>query len=283
MSPAVQGSFTRVISGTHGCKQFWCPTARLLARFQVRSGEPRRRVVATMAPTAVQAHRGSPDPAAGIRREHPRGLPPGPRLGADGVELDVRLTGGRRPGRPPRSGRRRASGTVSRAGRRRSPRRASPCSPRPSTPAAGSMVNIEIKNLPGEPGFDPDERLARAGGRPGGEPRAGRRAWSSRRSGPAPLEAVRRRRPRAGHRAAPGLVVRPAAGRGRRRRPRVPGPPPPPRPGHGGPGRRGPRGRAGRRRLDGQRPGRPGAARWRPAWTRSSPTTWPWPWHAGPA
>ena len=66
MSPAVQGSFTRVSSGTHGCKQLCgfyvgidtiCPMSR-----QVLGGA--RSVSGPT--TAVQAHRGSPDRATGV-------------------------------------------------------------------------------------------------------------------------------------------------------------------------------------------------------------------------
>src|SRR5580658_5517809 len=44
------------------------------------------------ASTAVQAHRGSPDPAAGIRENTLEAFVRARQLGADGVELDVRMT-----------------------------------------------------------------------------------------------------------------------------------------------------------------------------------------------
>ena len=45
-----------------------------------------------MAATAIQAHRGSPDPAAGIRENTLDAFLRARDLGADGVELDVRMT-----------------------------------------------------------------------------------------------------------------------------------------------------------------------------------------------
>ena len=43
-------------------------------------------------PTAVQAHRGSPDPAAGVRENTLDAFTLARARGADGVELDVRVT-----------------------------------------------------------------------------------------------------------------------------------------------------------------------------------------------
>ena len=43
-------------------------------------------------PIAVQAHRGSPDPATGVRENTLDAFARARSLGADGVELDVRLT-----------------------------------------------------------------------------------------------------------------------------------------------------------------------------------------------
>ncbi len=107
---------------------------------------------------AVHAHRGSPDPATGIRREHPRGLLPGPaprgRRGRARRPADRR----RGPRRPPRPGRSRASGPIHELRVRPAPR-VGPARWRPPwRPVEGLTVNIEVKNLPGEPGFDPDER-----------------------------------------------------------------------------------------------------------------------------
>jgi len=109
---------------------------------------------------AVHAHRGSPDPATGVRENTLDAFFRARRLGAEGVELDVRRTvdgalavhhgpgilgvgpihelhSDQLPGWVPRL-----------------------------TDALeaceGLDVNIELKNLPVEPGFDPDERMARA-------------------------------------------------------------------------------------------------------------------------
>jgi glycerophosphoryl diester phosphodiesterase len=110
--------------------------------------------------TAVQAHRGSPDEAAGVGENTLQAFMRSRRLGADGVELDVRLTrdgalavhhdpvipnlgpifelaAGELPGSVPLLG-------------------------DALEVCAGLIVNIEIKNLPGEPGYDPSERLARS-------------------------------------------------------------------------------------------------------------------------
>jgi glycerophosphoryl diester phosphodiesterase len=110
----------------------------------------------------VQAHRGSPDPTAGVLENTIDAFVRSARLGADGVELDVRLT---------RDG-------------------ALAVHHDPVIPDAGPVagldvcelpahvplldaaldactdltVNIEIKNLPSEPGFDAEERLALAVG-----------------------------------------------------------------------------------------------------------------------
>ena len=45
-----------------------------------------------MEPMAIQAHRGSPDPAVGIRENTLEAFVRARQLGADGVELDVRMT-----------------------------------------------------------------------------------------------------------------------------------------------------------------------------------------------
>ena len=109
----------------------------------------------------VHAHRGSPDPALGIRENTLEAFFRARRLGADGVELDVRRTAdgalavhhdpgarGIRPGLP--------SWPLGPT----SPSRW-PCSAEALDACAGLELNIEIKNLPGEPGFDPGERMAR--------------------------------------------------------------------------------------------------------------------------
>jgi glycerophosphoryl diester phosphodiesterase len=108
---------------------------------------------------AVQAHRGSPDPASGVGENTLPAFERARRLGADGVELDVRLT---------------VDGALAVChdavldGVGPVSETAAPDLPPsvPLLPAAlhacrGMTVNIEIKNLPGQPGFDPDEGLAR--------------------------------------------------------------------------------------------------------------------------
>jgi glycerophosphoryl diester phosphodiesterase len=109
--------------------------------------------------TTIQAHRGSPDPASGVRENTVEAFVRARRLGADGIELDVRTT---------------ADGAlavhhdplVEGAG----PLSGLTAAELPSyiplladalDACRGLTVNIEIKNLPGEPGFDPDERVAR--------------------------------------------------------------------------------------------------------------------------
>ncbi len=112
-----------------------------------------------MSAMAVHAHRGSPDPTTGVRENTLLAFERARRLGADGVELDVRLTADGAVavchdavlvGVGPISGTAVAQlpGSV-------------PLLPAALDACAGMAVNIEIKNLPGEPGFDPEERLAR--------------------------------------------------------------------------------------------------------------------------
>ena len=142
------------------------------------------------------------------------------------------------------------------------------------------VVNIEIKNQPHEPGFDPTDRaagevvaLVEAMGRTGsvvvssfwsGALAAVRSAGSA---VPTGLLVVSSFDPLASIAAAAdlgcaavhlpvGLVDAADRGHGPRRRP-------------------------GGGRLDGGRPRPPWPPCWRPGWTRSSPTTWPWP--AGPS
>ncbi len=109
--------------------------------------------------TAVVGHRGAPDPPAGIAENTLAAFERARDLGADGIELDVRLTTDGAmavlhdavvPGAGPVADLR--TGDLPE-----------------SVPLLGTVlettdglsVNIEIKNLPGEPGFDPDDRLAR--------------------------------------------------------------------------------------------------------------------------
>lgn len=112
-----------------------------------------------MANTAVQAHRGSPDPSAGVAENTLGAFDRARRLGADGVELDVRST---------------ADGAVAvhhgpvvtGLGAVADLRLAELPDHVPTLAAAldacaGLVVNVEVKNLPGEPGFDPGNRLAK--------------------------------------------------------------------------------------------------------------------------
>jgi len=109
--------------------------------------------------TAVQAHRGSPDPAAGVRENTLEAFARARSLGADGVELDVRRTadGGLAvhhdlliEGR----------GLVHRLATTDLPAHV-PLLAEALGACAGMTVNIEVKNLPTEESFDPSERCAR--------------------------------------------------------------------------------------------------------------------------
>jgi glycerophosphoryl diester phosphodiesterase len=111
---------------------------------------------------AVQAHRGSPDAAAGIAENSLTAFARARRLGADGVELDVRRTadGALAVHHDP---------VVDGVGAIHELRAADLPPEIPLLEAAldecrGMTVNVEVKNLPGEPGFDPDERCAAAVG-----------------------------------------------------------------------------------------------------------------------
>jgi glycerophosphoryl diester phosphodiesterase len=111
-----------------------------------------------MGSTAVQAHRGSPDPASGIGENTLEAFARARRLGADGVELDVRRTADgalavhHDPVVP-------GVGPVAELRRADLPSHI-PLLAEALAACTGLTVNIEIKNLPGEPGFDPDERVA---------------------------------------------------------------------------------------------------------------------------
>lgn len=108
----------------------------------------------------VEAHRGAPDPSAGIAENTLDAYARARQLGADGVELDVRLTADgavaihHDPDIP-------GAGPVAELTVRQLPAHV------PLLGAAldvldGLVVNVEVKNLPTEPAFDPDDRLARA-------------------------------------------------------------------------------------------------------------------------
>ena len=175
----------------------------------------------------VIAHRGASAASAG---EHRRRLPRRPRAGRRRGRAR-RPAHRRRPaGRPPR---RRPARRPAHRGRRRSPTCPAtvPASPPPSTPARRWRVNVEIKNWPGDPDFDPTEARGRRGGRPArrrGELDDGRVLVSSlqpadRRPG------ARARRPACATGWLLGLRRRARhelVGRARRARPRRPPPPP---------------------------------------------------------
>jgi glycerophosphoryl diester phosphodiesterase len=136
-----------------------------LAEFGPRShrsrpiGAPHPREGPLTSNPAVQAHRGSPAPEQGIAENTLAAFARAARLGADGVELDVRRTADGVLAvhhDPVLEGR----GPVAELTVGDLPDHV------PSLEAAldacgGLAVNIEIKNLPTEPGFDPDEGAAR--------------------------------------------------------------------------------------------------------------------------
>jgi glycerophosphoryl diester phosphodiesterase len=157
MSPAVQGSFTRVITTNHRCKQFSCLLHAFLARVPVW-----RRVIPGGSEAkvlmAILGHRGSPDPASGVGENTLEAFTRARRLGADGVELDVRLTSDgamaihHDPVIP-------SIGAIAELTAAQLPASV-PLLPAALEACEGMTVNVEIKNLPGEPGFDPRESLA---------------------------------------------------------------------------------------------------------------------------
>jgi glycerophosphoryl diester phosphodiesterase len=108
---------------------------------------------------AVFAHRGSPDPAAGIGENTVDAFLRARRLGADGVELDVRRTA---DGHlvvhhdPEVVG----VGPVHELHSEQLPASVARLDAALGA-CAGLEVNIELKNLPSEAGFDPGERMAR--------------------------------------------------------------------------------------------------------------------------
>ena len=109
-------------------------------------------------PTAVQAHRGSPDPASGIRENTLDAFARARALGADGVELDVRLTadGGLAVHHDPVID---GVGAICELGTAALPDDV-PLLAEALETCAGMVVNIEIKNQPHEPGFDPQDRAS---------------------------------------------------------------------------------------------------------------------------
>jgi len=108
---------------------------------------------------AVHAHRGSPDPAAGVGENTLDAFLRARRLGADGVELDVRRTvdGALAVHHDPEI---RGVGPVHELSSDQLPASV-PLLAAALEACEGLEVNIELKNLPTEPGFDPGERMAR--------------------------------------------------------------------------------------------------------------------------
>lgn len=108
--------------------------------------------------TAVQAHRGSPDASAGVRENTLDAFTLARARGADGVELDVRMTADgalavhHDPVIP-------GVGPVHELASLDLPRHV-PLLAEALDACAGMLVNVEIKNHPGEPAFDPTERAS---------------------------------------------------------------------------------------------------------------------------
>ena len=108
--------------------------------------------------TAVQAHRGSPDPATGVRENTLDAFARARELGADGVELDVRLTadGGLAVHHDPVI---EGAGPVHELATRDLPGHV-PLLAEALEACVGMLVNIEIKNFPTEASFDPTDRAS---------------------------------------------------------------------------------------------------------------------------
>ncbi|HWD53192.1 MAG TPA: glycerophosphodiester phosphodiesterase [Acidimicrobiales bacterium] len=109
---------------------------------------------------AVQAHRGSPDPSLGIAENTLPAFARSRQLGADGIELDVRLTADGAlvvhhdasiPG----------IGNVADQDVRHLPDQV-PLLAEVLGAMPDLTLNIEVKNLPTESSYDPDEAAARA-------------------------------------------------------------------------------------------------------------------------
>jgi glycerophosphoryl diester phosphodiesterase len=107
---------------------------------------------------AVQAHRGSPDPDNGVQENTLDAFALASALGADGVELDVRLTadGGLAVHHDPVID---GAGPVHELATADLPDRV-PLLAEALEVCTGMLVNIEIKNHPTEPAFDPTDRAS---------------------------------------------------------------------------------------------------------------------------
>lgn len=109
---------------------------------------------------AIQAHRGSPDPSEGITENTLEAFERARQLGADGIELDVRLTADgalavhHDAGIP-------GVGEVADLEVQDLPDHV-PLLAAVLAISTGLTVNIEVKNLPTESSYDPDEAAARA-------------------------------------------------------------------------------------------------------------------------
>jgi glycerophosphoryl diester phosphodiesterase len=108
---------------------------------------------------AIQAHRGSPEPAMGIRENTLEAFLRARQLGADGVELDVRMTsdGALAVHHDPIIA---GVGPISGLTAGQLPDFV-PLLAAALDACHGLTVNVEIKNLPGEPGFDPSDHVTR--------------------------------------------------------------------------------------------------------------------------
>jgi glycerophosphoryl diester phosphodiesterase len=111
-----------------------------------------------MGSIAVLAHRGSPDPDGGVRENTLDAFVRARQMGADGVELDVRMTS---------DGALvvhhdavvEGVGAIAELAASELPDYV-PLLGAALDVCQGLIVNVEIKNLPGEPGFDPSDRVA---------------------------------------------------------------------------------------------------------------------------
>ena len=108
--------------------------------------------------TAVQAHRGSPDPAAGVRENTLDAFARARSLGADGVELDVRLTadGALAVHHDPVVA---GVGAVHELATADLPGRTCRSWPTPSTPAPGCSSTSRSRTCPTRAGVRPDRAV----------------------------------------------------------------------------------------------------------------------------